>query len=48
VPSTAWLPLRAGDGGFGMSKVKEGLMGLKGDHDVWKQWRDEFRANVIL
>ncbi len=34
--------------GFGMSKVKEGLMGLKGDHDVWKQWRDEFRANVIL
>ena len=34
--------------GFGMSKVREGLMGLKGDHDVWKQWRDEFRANVIL
>jgi len=34
--------------GFGMSKVKEGLMGLKGDHDVWKQWRDEFRANVIF
>jgi thiamine pyrophosphate-dependent acetolactate synthase large subunit-like protein len=34
--------------GFGMSKVKEGLMALKGDHDVWKQWRDEFRANVIL
>ena len=34
--------------GFGMSKAKEGLMGLKGDHDVWKQWRDEFRANVNL
>jgi pyruvate dehydrogenase (quinone) len=34
--------------GFGMSKVKEGLMGLKGDHDVWKQWRDEFRAAVIV
>jgi len=34
--------------GFGMSKVKEGLMGLKGDHDVWKQWRDEFRASVNL
>jgi thiamine pyrophosphate-dependent acetolactate synthase large subunit-like protein len=33
--------------GFGMSKVKEGLMGLRGDHDIWKQWRDEFRANVI-
>ena len=29
-------------------QVKEGLMALKGDHDVWKQWRDEFRANVIL
>ncbi len=34
--------------GFGMSKVKEGLMGLKGDHDVWNQWRDEFRASVIV
>jgi thiamine pyrophosphate-dependent acetolactate synthase large subunit-like protein len=34
--------------GFGMSKVKEGLMGLRGDHDVWKQWRDEFRANVLI
>ncbi len=32
--------------GFGISKVKEGLMGLRGDHDVWKNWRDEFRANV--
>jgi thiamine pyrophosphate-dependent acetolactate synthase large subunit-like protein len=32
--------------GFGISKVKEGLMGLKGDHDIWKLWRDEFRANV--
>ena len=32
--------------GFGISKVKEALMGLKGDHDVWKLWRDEFRANV--
>ena len=34
--------------GFGMSKVREGLMALRGDHDVWKQWRDEFRANVIF
>ena len=33
--------------GFGISKVKEGLMGLKGDHEVWKLWRDEFRANVL-
>ena len=32
--------------GFGISKVKEGLMGLKGDHEVWKAWRDEFKANV--
>jgi pyruvate dehydrogenase (quinone) len=32
--------------GFGMSKAKEGLMGLKGDHDVWKRWRDEFRASI--
>jgi pyruvate dehydrogenase (quinone) len=27
--------------GFGMSKVKEGLLGLEGDHRVWKEWRDE-------
>jgi pyruvate dehydrogenase (quinone) len=33
--------------GFGLSKVKEALMGLKGDHEVWKEWRDEFRANVL-
>ena len=30
--------------GFGASKVKEGLLGLKGDHHVWKEWRDEFKA----
>ena len=30
--------------GFGTSKVKEGLLGLKGDHTVWKEWRDEFKA----
>ena len=33
--------------GFGISKVKEALLGLKGDHKIWKQWRDEFRANVF-
>lgn len=33
--------------GFGISKVKEALLGLKGDHDIWRQWRDEFRANVF-
>jgi thiamine pyrophosphate-dependent acetolactate synthase large subunit-like protein len=32
--------------GFGLSKVKEGLMGLKGDHEVWKSWRDEFKATL--
>lgn len=33
--------------GFGLSKVKEAILGLKGDHDIWRQWRDEFRANVF-
>ena len=32
--------------GFGMSKIKEGLIGIKGDHKVWKVWRDEFMANL--
>ncbi len=32
--------------GFGMSKIKEALMGLRGDHEVWKAWREEFKANV--
>jgi pyruvate dehydrogenase (quinone) len=32
--------------GFGMTKVKEGLMGIKGDHAVWKEWRDEFKAQL--
>ena len=27
--------------GFGMSKVKEGILGVEGDHRVWKEWRDE-------
>ena len=30
--------------GFGMGKVREALIGLKGDHEVWQHWRDEFRA----
>ncbi|MDG2333594.1 MAG: thiamine pyrophosphate-binding protein [Myxococcota bacterium] len=33
--------------GFGLSKVKEAMLGLKGDHEIWKLWRDEFRANVF-
>ncbi len=32
--------------GFGMSKVKEGMMALKGDHSIWKEWRDEFKASL--
>ena len=30
--------------GFGVSKVKEGLLGVQGDHRVWQEWRDEFMA----
>jgi pyruvate dehydrogenase (quinone) len=30
--------------GFGISKLKEGILGIKGDHSVWKEWRDEFKA----
>jgi pyruvate dehydrogenase (quinone) len=27
-----------------VSKLKEGILGIKGDHRVWKEWRDEFKA----
>lgn len=30
--------------GFGMSKVKEGILGVEGDHRVWKEWRDELKG----
>jgi thiamine pyrophosphate-dependent acetolactate synthase large subunit-like protein len=30
--------------GFGISKVKEGILGIEGDHRVWKEWRDEFKG----
>ena len=30
--------------GFGVSKVKEAILGAEGDHRVWKEWRDEFKA----
>lgn len=30
--------------GFGVSKIKEGILGIKGDHRVWKEWRDEFKS----
>ena len=32
--------------GFGISKVKEAIMGIKGDHSQWQGWRDEFKANI--
>jgi pyruvate dehydrogenase (quinone) len=32
--------------GFGISKITQGLMGLRGDHEVWTGWRDEFRASL--
>ena len=30
--------------GFGMSKLKEAVLGIEGDHRVWQEWRDEFKA----
>jgi pyruvate dehydrogenase (quinone) len=32
--------------GFGLSKIKEGLLGLKGDHAQWENWKNEFDANL--
>lgn len=32
--------------GFGISKVKEAMLGLEGDHEQWTGWRDEFMANL--
>jgi len=32
--------------GFGLSKVKEGLLGFRGEHEQWRAWRDEFKANI--
>ncbi|MDE0887152.1 MAG: thiamine pyrophosphate-dependent enzyme [Myxococcota bacterium] len=32
--------------GFGISKFKEAILGLKGDHSQWQGWRDEFMANI--
>ena len=33
--------------GFGISKFKEALLGLSGDHEQWANWENEFRANLI-
>lgn len=32
--------------GFGLSKLKEGLLGLGGDHSQWENWKREFQANL--
>ena len=33
--------------GFAMSKTKEGLLGLAGDHEQWENLANEFRANLM-
>ncbi len=33
--------------GFGMSKIKEALLGFSGDHEQWANWENEFRANLV-
>ena len=32
--------------GFGISKVKEALIGIRGEHEQWEGWRDELKANL--
>jgi pyruvate dehydrogenase (quinone) len=32
--------------GFGLSKAKEALIGIRGEHEQWNGWRDELRANL--
>jgi len=32
--------------GFGLSKASEALIGVRGEHDQWTGWRDEFKANM--
>ena len=32
--------------GFGMSKIKEALLGFEGDHAQWENWENEFKANL--
>ena len=32
--------------GFGTSKVKEAILGVKGDHEQWDNWKKEFKANL--
>ena len=30
--------------GFGVSKVKEAILGVEGDHRVWQEWRDQLKG----
>jgi pyruvate dehydrogenase (quinone) len=32
--------------GFGLSKLKEGLLGVRGDHAQWANWKHELDANL--
>ena len=32
--------------GFGLSKAKEALIGVRGEHEQWTGWRDELKANL--
>jgi thiamine pyrophosphate-dependent acetolactate synthase large subunit-like protein len=32
--------------GFALSKAREGLLGLEGDHAQFDNWMDEFKANL--
>ncbi|MDB4934879.1 MAG: hypothetical protein JWP87_1851 [Labilithrix sp.] len=32
--------------GFGLSKIREGLLGLAGDHAQWENWKRELEANL--
>jgi thiamine pyrophosphate-dependent acetolactate synthase large subunit-like protein len=32
--------------GFGLSKGREALIGVKGEHDQWAGWREELKANL--
>ena len=32
--------------GFGVSKAKEGMIGIRGEHEQWEGWVDELKANL--
>lgn len=32
--------------GFGVSKAKEALLGIRGEHEQWDGWREELKANL--